>query len=329
MTGHRLRISNFAQRCRRLALGAAMLTAPSFAWAQAPATVPGLFVEAEGQWVFGASDFEAGLALDSGLSSFHELTRDEGDGWGGALTLGYAWGNGWSAAVRYRHLAADTGGGPMEPLVIAFVPSFDGGAPLDLYDVLTRVDSRASLLDLLASKEIPGGGGRFELFGGLAYVNLDRDISLIDCSCSGLAVHYSSRFEGIGPKVGFRGGVPIGGGAHLVGGGSVAVLFGQSTFKNSVSQPDGLGLPVDPVKETEDRTVGAFDAEAGLAFAFGAGSLTVGYRIDAWLDALDSDQRVSEDLLFFGFPAIGDRHDDFVEHGPFVRFAMPLANVGN
>jgi len=307
--------------------GVAMLAAPACARAQTGAVVPGFHVEAEGQRVFGASDFDAGLAADLSLLTFGAFSRDEGDGWGGALTLGYAWSNGWRASLGYRRLEADTNGGPIVPVVIAFVPSLDlalGGTPFDFYDVLVRVESTTSMIDLMASKEFFGSFGRVELFGGLRYATVDRDISLIDCDCSGLAVHYSSTFDGAGPKVGFRGGVPIGGGMQLVGGGSVAVLFGQSEFRNSMSQPDGFGLPVVPVKDKDGRTVGAFDAEAGLAFAMETGTLTVGYRIDAWLGALDSDQRVSADFRTLGFPSIGDGHDDLVEHGPFVRFAAPL-----
>ena len=327
-----LYISGFAQLWRPLALAVGLLAAPGPANAQAGETAPGFTLEVEGQLVFGASDFAAGLVPDFSPSGYHVLERDEGDGWGGALAIGYAWRNGWSAAVRYRRLEADTGGGPVEPIVVPFVPSLDivpGGFPFPLADVLTRVESNASLLDVLASKDIPGGAGRLELFGGLTYATVDRDITLIDCSCSGLAVHYGSTFEGVGPKVGFRGGIPLSGGLHLVGSGSAAVLFGTSEFRNSMSQPDGFGLDIAPVKDKDSRTVGAFDAEAGLAFPVGAGTLTVGYRIDAWLQALDSDQRVSEDFLFLGIPPIGDRHDDFVEHGPFARFAMPLAGVGN
>jgi len=327
----RRRISASAPCLAGFALAATIVAASGSAAAQ---TVPGFTVEAEGQRVFGASDFEAGLAPDLSSSGFHSLEKDEGDGWGGALTIGYGWRNGWSAAVRYRRLEADTGGGPIEPYLVPFVASLNvvpgvSGFPFPLADVQTRVESDASLVDLVASKDIAGGGGHFQLFGGLTYATLDRDISLIDCSCSGLAVHYSSTFDGIGPKVGFRGGIPINDSVHLVGGGSVAVLFGQSKFKNSMSQPDGFGLDVVPVKDKDSRTVGAFDAEAGVAFALASGTLTVGYRVDAWLQALDSDQRVSEDFLLAGIPAIGDRHDDFVEHGPFVRFAMPLSATAN
>ncbi len=323
----RRRISAFPPGLGTLALTAAVVAAAGSAAAQ---TVPGLTVEAEGQRVFGSSEFEAGLAPDLSPSGFHPLEKDEGDGWGGALTIGYTWQNGWSAAVRYRRLEADTAGGPVAPYVVAFVPSLDvvpgvGGFPFPLADVRTRVESSASVVDVLASKDSPGGVGRLQLFGGLTYATLDRDISLLDCSCSDLAVHYGSTFEGIGPKAGFRGGIPITDGVQLVGGGSVAVLFGRSKFRNSMSQPEGFGLDVVPYKDKESRTVGAFDAEAGVAFAVARGTLTVGYRVDAWLQALDSDQRVSEDFLQLGVPPIGDRHDDFVEHGPFVRFAMPLA----
>ncbi|MGE0022570.1 MAG: Lpg1974 family pore-forming outer membrane protein [Hyphomicrobium sp.] len=309
-----------------------MIAAPAGAWAQTGAATPGFYFEAEGQRVFGASDFDAGLAPDLSLLTLHTLTRDEGDGFGGALVLGYAWGNAWRASLGYRRLEAATGGGPMEPYVIAFVPSIDladGGIPFDLFDVLTRVESRTSLVDLLAGTQIAVAAGRLEVFGGLSYARVDRDITLVDCDCSGLAVHYGSTFDGVGPKLGFRGGFPIGGGVQLVGRGSVAVLFGQSEFRNSLSQPDGFGLPVVPVTDKDGRTVGAFDAEAGLAFGIGAGTLTVGYRVDAWLGALDSDQRVSADLRDLGMPAIGDKRDDLVEHGPFVRFAAPLAGVSD
>jgi hypothetical protein len=34
-------------------------------------------------------------------------------------------------------------------------------------------------------------------------------------------------------------------------------------------------------------------------------------------------------MIGFGFPAIGDRHTDFIEHGPFARFSLPLAGEVN
>jgi hypothetical protein len=66
-----------------------------------------------------------------------------------------------------------------------------------------------------------------------------------------------------------------------------------------------------------------------LGFAVGPGALVLGYKVDALLGALDTDQRVSALVASIGFPAIGDKHDDFVEHGPFARFTLPLAGSGN
>ena len=43
--------------------------------------------------------------------------------------------------------------------------------------------------------------------------------------------------------------------------------------------------------------------------------------------ALDTDQRVSPLVASVGFPQIGDGHADFIEHGPFARFTLPLAGV--
>jgi hypothetical protein len=63
----------------------------------------------------------------------------------------------------------------------------------------------------------------------------------------------------------------------------------------------------------------------GIAVAVGPGSLTLGYRIDAVLGALDTDQKVPDFAVSLGFPKIGNARDDFVEHGPFARFVLPLA----
>ncbi|MCC7253133.1 Lpg1974 family pore-forming outer membrane protein [Hyphomicrobium sp.] len=314
-----------------LALAASVHPASSPAQSVAPQA--GLWLEAEGQKVFGSSDFEVGMVPSSIFAITGPVNDlDEGDGWGGALTLGYVWTNGWSAAVRYRRLEADDRGGPIDPGIVAFGPGVDvipGGFPIGVLGARTKVDSATTILDFEVGNDIAIAGGRLHLFGGLTYTSIERDVALLDdgCGCVPFALLMANDFHGVGPKIGFRGGFPLNNALSVVGGGSVAALFGTSKFMSYLDDPL---LPSSPFKDEDDRIVAAFDGEAGLAFAIGAGTLTVGYRIDVVLGALDTDQRVSSlATMFMDVPPIGDKHDDFVEHGPFARFALPLGAIGN
>jgi hypothetical protein len=106
----------------------------------------------------------------------------------------------------------------------------------------------------------------------------------------------------------------------------MAALFGTSKFMSHLDDPL---FPALPFKDEDDRIVAALGADGGVAFGLGIGTITLGYRIDAVLGALDTDQRVSDIFKSVGFPAIGDRRDGFVEHGPFARVTLPLGAAGN
>jgi hypothetical protein len=308
-----------------LSTACAVLLAGAPAAAQTGATQPGILLEIEGQRVFGDSSFVAGLVDIFGP----EKKLDEGQGWGGALTLGYGWSNGWSGAVRYRRLTAGDHGGPVEPGIIVFAPQFSlvpGGIPFDVPSAQTKVDSEASMLDIEIGKELQIAGARLELFGGLTYASIRRTAALISdvCGCVPFALVMEHDFRGVGPKIGLRGAVPLMDGVSLVGGGSVAALVGTSTFKSRLDDPL---LPPFQFKADDDRIVAALEGEAGLAFGIGPGHLTIGYRANAMFGALDTDQRVSPLMASLGVPQIGDTRADFIEHGPFARFTLPLASV--
>jgi hypothetical protein len=303
----------------------AALLAVAPAAAQSVGTQPGLFIEAEGQRVFGESSFVAGLVDIFGP----EKRLDEGQGWGGALTLGYGWSNGWSSVVRYRRLTTDNHGGPVEPGIITFAPQFPlvpGGIPYDVPSAQTRVDSDTSMLELEVGKELQVAGARLELFGGLTYTSIKRTASLMSesCGCLPFGLVMAHDFRGVGPKIGLRGALPLIGGVSFVGAGSVAALIGTSTFKSRLDDPL---FPPYQFKAEDDRIVAALEGEAGLAFAIGPAHLTIGYRANAMFGALDTDQRVSPLVASLGFPQIGDAHADFIEHGPFARFTLPLAGT--
>ncbi len=321
------RISAFAPGVAWFALVSAILAAPGGAAAQ---TVPGFTIEAEGQRVLGASDFEAGLVPDLFSGTFHSLKVDDGNGWGGALAIGYTWANGWTGTVRYRRLDGADNGGLIVDGVIAFAagdPSMPGGFLAGLSEARTEVETDSSRVDIEIGTDVALLGGTGQFFGGLTYVSIDRDSAIIDtCSCLPLLLRLSNRFQGGGPKIGFRGGVPVATAVRLVGGASAAALIGTSEFESLYIDPF---VPQGAFKDDDTRVAAALDGEAGLAFALGAGTLTVGYRVDALLGALDTDQRVSEIFTGSGFPAIGDERDNFITHGPFARFAMPLSGVGD
>lgn len=289
---------------------------------------PSVFIELEGQRVFGASDFATGFVPTSFLAiDGPDATVDEGDGWGGAAALGLSLGNGWSVTGRYRRLEADSSSGPYDPGVMAFAPGityFPGGIPFGVLGAETEVTSRASFVDVEVSKDVGIGTAQIAVYGGVSYAEIDRDVSLA-CACLGFALVMGHDFEGVGPKVGFRGAIPLSPAISLVGGGSVAALFGRSKFTSYLDDP---GFPPFAFKDGEHRTVAALNGEAGVAVAFGVATLTVGYRVDALLDALDTSQRVTKDFSDLGFPEIGDAHSDFVEHGPFARLKVPLT-AGN
>ena len=296
--------------------------------AQSVPTAPGPYVAFEGQAAFGASTFDAGLALSFTPPFGHVAKLDDGDGWGGAVTVGYVWQNGWRAAIRYRRLDTDGATGRYDPALIPFgagVGFTPGGEPVGAIYARAEVESTTSFLDLELGKDVPVAGGLLQLFAGLTYADIARKTAVIDdsCPCMPFAFLLSNDFQGLGPKIGVRGGVPLNAVVSLVGGGSAAALFGTSRFASRLDDP--LSPPF-PFKAKDRRTVAALDAEAGLAFAVGAGSLTLGYRVDAVLGALDTDQRVSPRFLVAGMPAIGDQRDDFVAHGPFARFSLPLGS---
>lgn len=313
-----------------LSTGCAVLLAGAPAAAQTVTTPRGAFISVEGQRVFGESSFVAGLVPQDEFEIVGpEKKLDEGQGWGGALTLGYGWSNGWSGAVRYRRLTADNDGGPVEPGIVAFapqIPFIPGGIPFGVLGAQTTVDSEAWMLDFEVGKELQVAGARLELFGGLTYTSIKRTAALIgdSCGCVPFALVMAHDFRGVGPKIGLRGAVPLMDGVSLVGGGSVAALMGTSTFKSRLDDPL---FPPFQFKAEDDRIVAALEGEAGLAFAIGPAHLTIGYRANAIFGALDTDQRVSPLLASIGFPQIGDSHADFIEHGPFARFTLPLAGV--
>lgn len=326
-----------ASRLAALAIAATAIFSSGSLRAETAWPSSGFFVEAEAQRVFGDSSFEAGIAPSLSDFSLARMQVDEGDGWGGAIALGYAWQTGWTAALRYRRLDTDNGNGQYSPLVIGYAPGvptgLPGGAtglPLPLADARTEVESNTGIIDFMIGRDISAPSGvRLHLFGGLTYAEIERDVGLVDetCGCPPLALLMANDFQGLGPKIGLRGSVPLTSGVSFVGGTSIGVLFGKSTFTSRIADPL---LPASfGFKAKDDRTVAAIDGEAGLAFAIGPGALTIGYRVDAILDALDTDQRVPDFFVAVGFPRIGNSHDDFVQHGPFARFSMPLSSIND
>lgn len=300
--------------------------------AQTVAPLAGLYIEIEVQAVSGGSDYSAAFIPSLLDPTQGDMARyDEGDGRGGALAVGFAWGNGWSGTVRFRRLEADDSHGPMVDPVFVFAagdPFIPGGSVIPMTDATTRVTSETSMLDLEVARRFDVSGGYLQLFAGLTHVSIDRETALTSdgCGCLPITFTLTNQFEGTGPKFGFRGGIPLFGAIRLVGGVSVAALFGSAEFGSWLDDPI---FPSLPFKSKDDRTVAALNAEGGVSIPVWTGTLTFGYRVDAIRDALDTDQRVSVLFTSLGFPGIGNKNDDFIEHGPFARLSVPFGAGGN
>jgi hypothetical protein len=112
-----------------------------------------------------------------------------------------------------------------------------------------------------------------------------------------------SRFVGVGPRLGTEGEVPTGRWSldYMAG---AAVLYGQRTL--TVSSNTIGALPTTMLNDW--RVVFNTDAAVGIGFAFTSNTkFTLGYRVDAYFDALRSPSGVN----------IG--HVDYIDHGPFAR----------
>ena len=292
-------------RVTLLAGVAASALAAASPMAAAQSKPAGVFLEVEGQLTFGASDFDLGVSP----VTLNATSTDEGNGAGGAVTLGYVMSSGWSTSLRYRRSNTDHVFGQQSPPLYGNLPAY-----LPLPIGRAEVSAQYHALDFEVGKDFGLGTGTAQLFGGIKYAQYDRHIEAPLAGYPGYGFLMRHEFEGVGPRIGIRGSIPVASGVSLVGSTAIAALFGEAQFSDALTAG---GASLFPFSATDDRTVAALDAEAGLSFSLGSASLTVGYRIDTMFNALDTDQR-------FGLFQIGSRDDDVVQHGVFGRLTMPL-----
>lgn len=310
-----------------LAAGIMFVGAAEAAFAQTVATLPGVYAEGEGQHVLGASDLDVGLIPDFDTGTFAPQAVHDGRGSGGAATVGYSWSNGWSAAVQYRRLETDNEEGPFDSLVINSLGPLDAdpGAESVFFPLLNAsvdVSTNYSALSVEAAKEFALGANRIQVFGAVRYQSLDRAVDVIGGIPDFPAVvTFTDKFHGLGPQAGLRGGLQIVPGLALIGGASVAVLFGESEFASGLTADSYPGYAF---TAQDRRTVAALDGEGGVSISLGAGALTFGYRVDALRGVFDPNQRVPAGSVALGYPQIGEPNDDFLAHGPFARLTVPF-----
>ncbi len=295
------------------AICALAIAVPEGAVAQTIETPPGVYLELGGTYAFSLSDFDIGLGP---VAPYPSVSTDDGDGWSGEITVGNKWANGMHAAMRFTYTdlddnkASPNGIYVYNPIIGFFT------AP----NMNTEVDAEYHALEFEAGMEFGLGSGRMQVFGGLQYVGVERDVTTSSTLLAGTH-NVESKFTGYGPFVGVRGGMPVGSGITAVGGAKFGVLYGEAEYKTNFTY---AGVTYYPFKDGDHRVAGTINLEAGLAFQVGPGSVTLGYRFDALYGALDMDARVAAYYAPYRF---GDSTDEFVTHGPFLRGTVPLGNV--
>jgi outer membrane protein OmpA-like peptidoglycan-associated protein len=262
-----------------------------------------------------------------GKSSFDALSEDQtgapllnlgssvkpDNGWGGRAFLGYRFGNNW-----------DIGVGGSGAWLGKNDKSSNNGDTVNPETEDLKVKGKQWLVDLEGGYNImvPDMGASLRLFGGARYARITQSgsghyhgfFALAGQTTHDITYDSSSRYWGIGPRIGMQADIPMGKQSNFGVSFAVAgsVLFGHmnsslsgSHFINSVSFPGLNGTT--PITEDDkgSRRVYNAEGEVGLWYALSQTfKVTAGYRAEGWYNALGK---------------VGNQNNDRILSGPFVR----------
>jgi hypothetical protein len=316
-------------RSRAAALGSASVVALCAGVAQ-PALAqdkPGIYLGLEGSVLMSGGTSEV---LPSSTTGVGDLSvKPGGDGWSGKGTLGYRLNSAWDFAASLEGNWLDT----------------DSGARTRS-DLLTtqsgQISSKAHyyLADFDAGYTVRlGDSGKVRLSGGIEYANFTNrqtsaysyhgqitpfpNFSIPDNE--GGSKDVTSRFWGIGPKLGIDGSYRLGrSDFSVVGGVSGSVLFGRLHNSGSSAYYSYTGGPRPQITPTyfdegsKGHTAYGLSADIGLAYqlpyANFNSTITAGYRVAQWWD-IGQFQAVDS-------PTGAWQNVDLLVHGPFLNWTM-------
>ncbi len=219
------------------------------------------------------------------------------------------------------------------------------------YDLVTFVNSKGAfdedrtVVDFEVGKNlgIGSGGSKLRLFGGIRYANYSNSLHASGTAgsyCAYSACKYignpfsarsKSNFDGVGPRLGLTGDVPLFGPFFLTGSVSGSLLWGdhQVGLRSSGFYPGGR------FKFSDSGMVTNAEGEVGVGLPFFAtgGTLVFGARWEGWFDQTKF-KNYKVDLAFdcgclgglvgsFDGKGTLDRNN----WGPFVRLNIPLGGA--
>ena len=213
------------------------------------------------------------------------------------------------------------------------------------YGLFTFINSKGAfdedrtVVDFEVGKNlgIGSGGAKVRLFGGIRYANYSNSLRASGTAgsycayCKYIAYPFSARsksnFDGVGPRLGLTGDMPLFGPFFLTGSVSGSLLWGdhQVRLKSSGFYPGGRS------KFSDSGTVTNAEGELGVGMPFfvTGGTLIFGARWEGWFDQTKFkhyDLDVIFDCGCFGLT--GDFNGkgtlDRNNWGPFVRLNIPL-----
>lgn len=176
-------------------------------------------------------------------------------------------------------------------------------------------------LDFDLGKRVKAGEVDLRLFAGLRAVHsresLEYGIDTLDTSdgkVGQLDKLGSSRFIGVGPRIGVEAHYDMGQNWGLVGGASAAAMWGQrresldfSVFENDPGDIPPISTTSFSQTNTSTEVVTNFSINGGLAWEFQPGkTVTGGYRLEQW-----------RNLRSFS-------DDSFTAHGPFIKLDVKM-----
>lgn len=218
------------------------------------------------------------------------------------------------------------------------------------YDLTTFINSRGAfdedrtVLDFEVGKNLGIGSGnaKLRLFGGIRYANYTSSLSAsgtagsycVYGSCKYVGYPWSARsgskFDGVGPRLGLTGEVPLFGRFFLTGSVSGSLLWGehQVRLNSSGFYPGGRS------KFSDNGTVTNAEGELGIGMPFFAtrGTLIFGARWEGWFDQTkfkhyDLDVTLDCGCLGLAGSFEGRGTLDRNNWGPFVRLNIPLGGA--
>jgi len=292
--------------------------APEAAQAQMYSSGPGFYVSAEGRYLMNEGGKVPNYAYAYNFSNggYEESKTNAENGWGGKVMLGYRFGNNWDVGVGISGgwlKGKDSANGVEQGGVSGFNEKL-------------KVELDYQTVDFEAGYNFAmGPGTTLRLFGGLRFANFNQKATGEGASTNTLAYDYTfdakrkTKYWGIGPRIGANGQVGLGGGFHMFGGVSGALLFGKFNDKHNFETNNLAG--------TFPRFYSYNDKKKSKMVPNVAGEIGLGYQFGAGTGSTVSIQAGYGGEAFFGAGSKGyvqayikdSDSTDYVMHGPFVR----------